>query len=75
MFISIYINLVSVLLQVVWKSSTKLGCGKAVVDRLDGSTETYMVARYSPPGNMAGTFTTYVARPVANGMFTINYHT
>lgn len=36
--------------QVVWKGTTKLGC--AIQKR---GRETYIVARYSPPGNDVGT--------------------
>jgi len=38
------------LTQLVWKESTKLGCGMAVV-RKNGRFETYVVSRYSPRGN------------------------
>jgi len=38
--------------QVVWKGTTKLGC--AIQKR---GRETYIVARYSPPGNVVGTGT------------------
>ncbi|XP_031565022.1 protein PRY1-like [Actinia tenebrosa] len=37
--------------QVVWKSTTKVGVGIAAVTR-NGFTYTFVVARYSPPGNM-----------------------
>lgn len=36
--------------QVVWKDSTKLGCGKKTCT-INGSTGTYFVCRYTPPGN------------------------
>ncbi|WP_067170068.1 CAP family protein [Microtetraspora niveoalba] len=39
--------------QVVWKSSTQLGCGRAT--RTDsGRTKTYIVCDYNPAGNMVG---------------------
>lgn len=37
--------------QVVWKSSTKLGCGKA-----KGAKGLYVVCNYNPPGNYIGQF-------------------
>ena len=45
--------------QVVWKGTTKLGC--AIQKR---GRETYVVARYSPPGNVIGTFAKNVGRKV-----------
>ena len=45
--------------QVVWKSSTKMGVGKA---RSQGGW-TYVVANYSPPGNYQGQFTANVLPP------------
>ena len=38
--------------QVVWKGTTKLGCAIQKRERA-----TYIVARYSPPGNVIGTGT------------------
>ena len=43
------------ILQVVWKSTTRVGAALAkVVD--GGYTKTYVVARYLPQGNMKGRF-------------------
>ncbi|MEU0568113.1 CAP family protein [Nonomuraea sp. NPDC005983] len=39
--------------QVVWKSSTKLGCGRATTSAIPGRTETYIVCDYAPLGNLA----------------------
>ena len=55
--------------QLIWKSSTRLGCGMASIVRQDGSRDWYMVARYSPPGNFVGDYTNQVARPVSNGQY------
>jgi uncharacterized protein YkwD len=44
--------------QVVWKSSTKLGCGVATV-----SGYTAMVCLYSPPGNYQGQYPANVLPP------------
>ncbi|KXJ21233.1 protein PRY1 [Exaiptasia diaphana] len=41
--------------QVVWKSTTKLGVGKATAT-VDGYTRTVVVARYTPAGNVRGQF-------------------
>ena len=41
--------------QVVWKSTKKLGVGIASVKR-GFWTKTYIVARYTPPGNYEGRF-------------------
>jgi len=45
--------------QVVWKGSTKVGCGVATVES-GGMKKTYIVGRYSPPGNYGGQFTSNV---------------
>ena len=45
--------------QVVWKGTTKLGC--AIQKR---GRETYIVSRYSPPGNVIGAFAENVGRKV-----------
>ncbi|XP_020917047.1 Golgi-associated plant pathogenesis-related protein 1-like [Exaiptasia diaphana] len=42
--------------QVVWKSSTKLGVGKATADAGGGYKKTYIVAQYTPPGNYEGQY-------------------
>lgn len=44
--------------QVIWKSSTQLGCGKAQC-----GGQTLYVCRYSPPGNYSGEFVENVPRP------------
>jgi hypothetical protein len=53
--------------QVVWKSSTALGCAYKqckTVGGLDGWTDAhYMVCRYSPPGNWAGQYQANVLAP------------
>ncbi|WP_169808765.1 CAP family protein [Microtetraspora niveoalba] len=49
--------------QVVWKSSTRLGCAPGT--RTDsGRTTTYIVCLYNPPGNVQGQFGSNVPRPV-----------
>lgn len=49
--------------QLVWKASTKLGCGKgkAIVN---GNQGDYWVCRYSSPGNVLGSFEVNVVTPV-----------
>ncbi len=43
-------------MQVVWKGTTHVGAGlKKMVDS-NGYTNTYIVARYSPQGNIIGQF-------------------
>ncbi|KIY66447.1 PR-1-like protein [Cylindrobasidium torrendii FP15055 ss-10] len=43
--------------QVVWKSTTKLGCGVAKCDNiLEGFTADYYVCSYDPAGNVIGQF-------------------
>jgi len=44
--------------QVVWRSSTHLGVGKA-----EGTDSDFVVAVYYPPGNMEGTFEENVLPP------------
>jgi hypothetical protein len=36
--------------QLIWKTTTHVGCAKAA-----GKTDDYLVCRYSPPGNVTGT--------------------
>merc|ERR1712066_536891 len=48
--------------QVVWKSSTKLGVGKAQ-GKKNGMFCTWAVARYVPPGNVWGQYQANVKRP------------
>ena len=50
------------LTQEVWKATKKIGVAIATKPK-NGMTETYIVARYSPPGNMLGEFETNVERP------------
>ena len=38
--------------QVVWKSSTQIGCGAADCTGYSGVLPAYVVCRYSPAGNM-----------------------
>ncbi|EEC02687.1 conserved hypothetical protein, partial [Ixodes scapularis] len=45
--------------QVVWKNSTKLGCGWARSHR----NNIYVVCNYSPPGNYMDKFKENVLRP------------
>ena len=44
--------------QVIWKNSSKVGCGKA---QCNG--QTLYVCRYSPPGNYVGEFIANVPKP------------
>ncbi len=49
--------------QVVWKSSTQLGCARAT--RTGSSwTTTYIVCNYNPAGNYMGQFGSNVPRPI-----------
>ena len=55
--------------QVVWKSTTKLGCGIASCPNIDMGGKTwpdvaYIVCRYSPGGNDAGQYAANVPRKV-----------
>ena len=45
--------------QVVWQSSTKLGCGTAHKTQ-DDMVKAYVVCQYSPAGNIRGQYTTNV---------------
>jgi len=45
--------------QLLWKGSTELGVGVAVVD----GTTAYVVGNYNPPGNMVGDFNRNVPGP------------
>lgn len=40
----------------VWKETEQVGAALAKKVGSDGYTETYVVARYSPPGNYPGEF-------------------
>jgi pathogenesis-related protein 1 len=40
--------------QMVWKKSTKIGAGKAVIQKGDLKGYTVIVCNYDPPGNFAG---------------------
>lgn len=46
--------------QVVWKATNKVGAALAKKVNSKGITETYIVARYSPPGNYLGQFASNV---------------
>ncbi|KAI8341562.1 CAP domain-containing protein, partial [Blakeslea trispora] len=46
--------------QVVWKSTTEIGCAATYCSNLKG---TYYVCDYSPPGNYAGQYTANVLSP------------
>lgn len=50
--------------QVVWKSTTKIGCGLAVCDGKNGTPGSYLVCEYTPHGNVtnAGYFEANVLR-------------
>ncbi|XP_068724156.1 uncharacterized protein [Montipora capricornis] len=48
--------------QVVWKTSTKLGIGKADANRPGGETCTYIVGRYEPGGNVLSYYGTNVLK-------------
>jgi len=48
--------------QIVWKGTRKVGVALAT-KKAGGWTETYIVARYSPQGNILGHFAANVARP------------
>lgn len=52
--------------QVVWKSSTKLGCGKGKANVVNGQNSyngDFWVCHYGPPGNYGGQFTSNVLAP------------
>jgi pathogenesis-related protein 1 len=40
--------------QMVWKSSTRIGAGKAVIKKGDMKGWTFVVCNYNPPGNVVG---------------------
>lgn len=50
--------------QIVWKSTMRVACGVAYNS---DTKETYIVARYAPPGNMMGNFGTNVMNLSGNG--------
>lgn len=49
-------------LQVVWKSTTSVGVAIATKEAEDGNTETFIVGRYLPQGNILGLFRANVGR-------------
>lgn len=49
--------------QVVWRATTAVGVALAANKSEDGWIETYIVARYSPQGNIRGRFAENVKRP------------
>ncbi|XP_020622428.1 ectin-like [Orbicella faveolata] len=50
--------------QIVWNGTTMVGAGIATVVGGRPPIQTYIVARYAPPGNVLGRFTENVMRPV-----------
>ncbi|RYP41959.1 hypothetical protein DL767_000590 [Monosporascus sp. MG133] len=57
------------LTQLVWKSSTKLGCAVQFCPRGSMSSDMdawYMVCNYSPPGNVGGAYATNVLPPLGD---------
>jgi len=48
--------------QMVWDVSTELGCAESRITSR-GEEKIYSVCRYSPGGNVGGTFTEHVHRP------------
>jgi len=50
--------------QIVWKGTTMVGVGIATVVEGNPPIQTYIVARYAPPGNVIGRFAENVMRPV-----------
>ena len=46
--------------QVVWKKTTKVGCGAAKVEHAKYGYSKYVVCRYLPPGNYRGQYTANV---------------
>ena len=48
----------------VWKGTKKFGIGMATVDST-GDTCSYIVARYSPIGNVAGEFRDNIAKSIS----------
>ena len=44
----------------VWKATTQVGAGLAIKKNSKGRTVTYVVARYTPPGNYLGQFGRHV---------------
>lgn len=51
--------------QVVWRKSTVLGIGRAEIEQ-DGMKCAYIVGRYQPPGNLAGSFRENVLKGTFN---------
>ena len=49
--------------QLVWKGAKRLGIGKAI-GKYKGLDCNFIVARYSPPGNVRGQFQTNVQRRI-----------
>ena len=48
--------------QVVWKATKRVGVGIATKKDENGDIITYIVARYSPPGNILGQFAANVEK-------------
>jgi len=55
--------------QMVWKTSTRIGCGAKLdcTNRFSGFTNSAIVCRYAPPGNYVGQYIANVAPTVASG--------
>ncbi|MFF0745416.1 CAP family protein [Streptomyces sp. NPDC004111] len=54
--------------QLVWKSSSTLGCGRAAGRPVGAeSYQTYIICSYGPPGNVVGGFRENVGAPVGEG--------
>jgi uncharacterized protein YkwD len=58
--------------QVVWKSSTKLGCAtvQCAAGTLSKLASWYTVCNYNPPGNFGGQYGTNVLEPLGNARVT-----
>lgn len=44
------------MIQIVWKATKRVGVALATKRDKDGYIDTYIVARFSPPGNILGQF-------------------
>lgn len=54
--------------QLVWRNTTRVGVATVVEVVSEGSVETYIVARYTPPGNIEGKFEENVIKPSAEAL-------
>ena len=61
--------------QIVWKSTTEVGCATVVCDKLgnvdSGSSLPFTVCNYNPPGNSNGEYADNVLKPVGNPMYVV----